>query len=730
MDDSILSSLHRYVMDGGCCSICGQAEGYLTVASNGSLVHKQCAAAVPGATYNLVNSYVCETKPVAAACMKERPSLEEGTPELLPHNEAPSALTRTHIEFMLPTPLPPLSSGCTCSICRHRKGRLVSCSYPGCTRTFHVSCARPNMCICMPSANGLFVRCLDHIPTSFRYDSVVNAVIPLVYLSADTAVQDKIQLLRQSRDAWGRLCTRMKHLVKETNQRLQNYKHEIVRYYGRKIHYCTLRNERVLRCERSMLEPWTMKDQGTQICAEIKRSFTSEVLRWNSLRVLQADATSGVVDTSEPFNNTVYVTPMYRPPGVVEEPLFSTPPYRPSTYRPQRKAAISMKRALRSSDRMESEKEKVRVVEGAAPGVSVAVAVEMSRAEPTGEIVRGDVEVASGDMASGDVEIAVSKEVGNGTIKEAENGTPNGAEKALPKEPAKATEELKELTQKKARVERKERATHRTAKASGKKADLETELRKETQKDSKEAAAPKKKKKAREYELSTEWEDWSSSPSVVSSAFEPDESDSEEKKESQEKPSGKAKEERREKIVKEPQQLKRERDKKERERRKEKREIQRALQQVRTEREREQRLEVKKKQREEREKERKREEEERKRREEERKREEEEEKKRQEEERKKKREEERKKRKKQEEERKRKREEERRKKREEEKKKAASPNTPALSHSQPSPSAKSAKPKESPHSENTRSASRGNMETRRSKGAIGAMVVSSPPTHA
>ena len=670
MDDSILSTMHRYVLDAGSCSICGQAEGYLTVASNGSLVHKRCASAVPGATYNLVNSYVCETKPVAVACMKERPTLEEGVSETLPHNETPSALTRTHIEFMLPLSLPPLSSGCICSICRHRKGRLVCCGYPGCTRMFHVSCARPNMCICMPSANGLFVRCLDHIPTSFRYDSVVNAVIPLVYLSAGMAVQDKIRQLKQTRDAWGRFCTRMRHQATETIQRLQNSNRDILRYYRRKIHYCTIRGERVMRCERSMLEPWIMKSAGVEICAEIKRSFTNEVLRWNSLRVQRADTPSETVDTLEPFNTTVYVTPMYRPPNVIaEEPLFTIPPYRTSALRLQRKPVVSVKRSLRSNDRLEDEKEKVRVVEEAVSGVTVAVAVETNQPESTVGELQGDGTALQGK------EMEVEKKASN-----------QSAEPTQPGEKA---------TRRKTRAETKEMEANRVISPTVKKViPPATKKTAEPQTDPKEVAA-QQGKVTPTYDLPVEWEDWSSSPSIVSSAFEPDESDSEEKKKKEKKKEEKTKEA---SILGEKSHQRRERDKKERERRKEKREIQRALQRARTEKEREQRLEVKRKQREERKREKEREREEKRKQEEEKKRKQEEEKRKQEEE-------------------KRKQEEEKRKQEEEATLSQSQSSTIPLDSREPS------------HPENAQAESHGNVETRRSKGVLGAVVASITTTH-
>lgn len=66
---------------------------------------------------------------------------------------------------------------------------------------------RPNLAICMPTEQGLFVRCVDHIPTSFQYDPVLQAIVPLQDLSLRTVVDEKVVLLRKQRDNWGRMMT-------------------------------------------------------------------------------------------------------------------------------------------------------------------------------------------------------------------------------------------------------------------------------------------------------------------------------------------------------------------------------------------------------------------------------------------------------------------------------------------------------------------------------------------
>ena len=98
-DDSINVISRRPCLDAGCCSICGRAEGYLTRASNGSFVHKLCAQAIQGVSYNSTNSYWITPSPLAPMTMPTRLTLEEGVTQDLPHETAPSSpsLIRTHI---------------------------------------------------------------------------------------------------------------------------------------------------------------------------------------------------------------------------------------------------------------------------------------------------------------------------------------------------------------------------------------------------------------------------------------------------------------------------------------------------------------------------------------------------------------------------------------------------------------------------------------------------------
>lgn len=289
-DDSIAVSNRRACMDAGCCSLCGRSEGYLTRASNGSLVHKLCAQVLQGVSYNPVNSYLTTPSPLAPNTMPTRCTLEEGVSEELPHATLPQSLpmTRTHIEYILPTILPPLSIGTACSLCRTRKGRLVCCGYEGCNRAFHLSCMRPNLCICMPTEQGLFIRCIDHVPTTFRYDPVLNAIVPLQDLSIHTVVEEKVQLLRKQRDSWGRVMTRLIALTKEKEMRVLGMMKEVKRYYKRKVKYCTLRGDHILHCERSMFESWIMEEQGEGICKPVMTGLTEQLIKQNRERVVQS----------------------------------------------------------------------------------------------------------------------------------------------------------------------------------------------------------------------------------------------------------------------------------------------------------------------------------------------------------------------------------------------------------------------------------------------------------
>ena len=237
--------------------MCGKKDGYMTMALNRTFVHKQCARSLPGAIYNEFLSYI---KPTADMQYQKipRPCFEDNCEDQI---EVPLVShLRSHIEYIVP-PLQP-QSGLSCSVCHMRRGRVVRCGYTGCTRQFHLSCIRPYICVCFPTSTGLFIRCSEHLPQDYRFDQQLNAIVPVGSTTLQTSLSDLVSSLRKYRAEWEKLHGRIVTQSKESRQLLESKKIEVVRYYKRKMHFCSILSSYILQVEKSMMEPWMLTQQG------------------------------------------------------------------------------------------------------------------------------------------------------------------------------------------------------------------------------------------------------------------------------------------------------------------------------------------------------------------------------------------------------------------------------------------------------------------------------------
>ena len=242
----------RNSMTQNCC-LCDQSGGYLTYTSQGAFVHKQCGFSLPNSQYNLFNSNYStdHSTPTQHLEQQNRPCFEqESVDTFVPTSSA----LRTAVEFVLPDELF-LASSTSCCICHGRKGCMVSCGYTDCTRSYHVSCLRHSHCVYFPSPDGLFVRCLDHIPSDYQYDPYSNAIVPKQYLCIPTVLKEHTGELEKAKENWRRVQSRMEIACRDSIQQLKNKITEVVNYHNRKLHFVTFSGHH-LHVEKSMLSNW------------------------------------------------------------------------------------------------------------------------------------------------------------------------------------------------------------------------------------------------------------------------------------------------------------------------------------------------------------------------------------------------------------------------------------------------------------------------------------------
>lgn len=251
-EDGVLMSNVRPTMSQHCC-ICNRDSGYLTYTSSGTFIHKQCGFCLPNSSYNLVSSYHNQSIPVSME-QQQRPCLEHDSCDVC---LKVSNHTRTHVEFLIPDQPMMASSSSICLICRSRKGCMVRCGYENCTHCFHVSCLRHNLCVYFPTPQGLYLRCMDHIPPSFQYDSYLNAIVPKYYLSVETMIKDRISSLRKLKDSWVKFQSRYYATQVDSILHVKKNYNDVVSYYRRKINFCSLSKGHIFMMEKTMMTSWS-----------------------------------------------------------------------------------------------------------------------------------------------------------------------------------------------------------------------------------------------------------------------------------------------------------------------------------------------------------------------------------------------------------------------------------------------------------------------------------------
>ena len=213
-------------MDGGACYICQRAEGYLTLADGNRWVHKQCALSVRGCLYNAVNSAWGES--------------------------VPSPLVRTHIEFLLPRVLSKQAQS-FCCVCHQRQGCLIKCSSPSCTRCFHPSCLSHSKCVYFPSAQGLILRCSEHLPEGYAFDAKKNAIVSENEIAPSTLVRRVVSELQGICEEWKKLVAKTLNPARE-RRAITSAMNEVFEMHRRKMYSCYVHGDKLLVVERSALK--------------------------------------------------------------------------------------------------------------------------------------------------------------------------------------------------------------------------------------------------------------------------------------------------------------------------------------------------------------------------------------------------------------------------------------------------------------------------------------------
>ena len=213
-------------MDGGACYICQRAEGYLTLADGNRWVHKQCALSVRGCLYNAVNSAWGES--------------------------APSPLVRTHVEFLLPRVLSKQAQS-FCCVCHQRQGCLIKCSSPSCTRCFHPSCLSHSKCVYFPSAQGLVLRCSEHLPEGYAFDAKKNAIVSENEIAPSTLVRRVVGELQGICEEWKKLVAKTLNPARE-RRAITSAMNEVFEMHRRKMYSCYVHGDKLLVVERSALK--------------------------------------------------------------------------------------------------------------------------------------------------------------------------------------------------------------------------------------------------------------------------------------------------------------------------------------------------------------------------------------------------------------------------------------------------------------------------------------------
>ena len=198
----------------------------MTLADGNRWVHKQCALSVRGCLYNAVNSAWGES--------------------------APSPLVRTHIEFLLPRVLSKQAQS-FCCVCHQRQGCLIKCSSPSCTRCFHPSCLSHSKCVYFPSAQGLVLRCSEHLPEGYAFDAKKNAIVSENEIAPSTLVRRVVSELQGICEEWKKLVAKTLNPARE-RRAITSAMNEVFEMHRRKMYSCYVHGDKLLVVERSALK--------------------------------------------------------------------------------------------------------------------------------------------------------------------------------------------------------------------------------------------------------------------------------------------------------------------------------------------------------------------------------------------------------------------------------------------------------------------------------------------
>lgn len=248
-------------MDGGACYICQRAEGYLTLADGNRWVHKQCALSVRGCLYNAVNSAWGES--------------------------APSPLVRTHIEFLLPRVLSKQAQS-FCCVCHQRQGCLIKCSSPSCTRCFHPSCLSHSKCVYFPSAQGLVLRCSEHLPEGYAFDAKKNAIVSENEIAPSTLVRRVVSELQGICEEWKKLVAKTLNPARERRV-ITSAVNEVFEMHRRKMYSCYVHGDKLLVVERSALK-LPLNDRESMMAVKPAMIATTERFLEKSVSVVEKES--------------------------------------------------------------------------------------------------------------------------------------------------------------------------------------------------------------------------------------------------------------------------------------------------------------------------------------------------------------------------------------------------------------------------------------------------------
>lgn len=248
-------------MDGGACYICQRAEGYLTLADGNRWVHKQCALSVRGCLYNAVNSAWGES--------------------------APSPLVRTHVEFLLPRVLSKQAQS-FCCVCHQRQGCLIKCSSPSCTRCFHPSCLSHSKCVYFPSAQGLVLRCSEHLPEGYAFDAKKNAIVSENEIAPSTLVRRVVGELQGICEEWKKLVAKTLNPARE-RRAITSAMNEVFEMHRRKMYSCYVHGDKLLVVERSALK-LPLNDRESMMAVKPAMIATTERFLEKSVSVVEKES--------------------------------------------------------------------------------------------------------------------------------------------------------------------------------------------------------------------------------------------------------------------------------------------------------------------------------------------------------------------------------------------------------------------------------------------------------